>query len=189
MIDEEFPFYKKVWLITEMARTDNIYAVKDKYRRVFRETSSEESIESIIGQISRQYKSDINILRKFAREDLESHEMSSPRVRLDNYKRIAKMAEEGVPSGADALGNPIYKVDLKAAIDANKQAREETNMVIQNELRLLQIVVQSERLKQVQMTSGNTDLAGSGNHLEVTEVVDPKRITTDNHQYFDDDDE
>lgn len=175
---EEFPFYRKVWLLTELARTENPIAIQTKYRRIFGMNLS----EAIIHETSTIHRQDIIELRKIAKVDLESHKLASAYARMDKYERIEEMCYEGFETGTiDIMGNPVIKKDPATALKAVQAGREEQNQVIQNELKLLQIMGQYNALNKSTST-GSADPCGIA---DVTDAEPPtKKIETDTAQYF-----
>lgn len=175
------PFYIKVWLIMELSKEDNRIAIKNKYKRIFKETLP----EFIINEVFKEHYEDIQNLKRFIKNDLDSHEMSNPYNRMDNYKRIAGLAEEGVLAGADVLGNPVFKVDLNAALKANELAQKEIQQSITNELKLLEIMIKTDKFNPVQGLGNNTPVIAQ-DHLNETIEGEARQITTDTDKYFKD---
>jgi len=169
---EPFPFFKKVWLIMELARTNNQLEIKNKYKRIFKTVLP----DSVILETIKVHVSDIAELKSVARLDLESHELSSPYKRMEYFEQIRIMCMEGFENGVDAMGAPSIKKDPAGALKALTAARDESNIVIQNELKLLQIYVQGEKLKLLQSPGPLQE------HGEPP--PDNKKISTDTDQFF-----
>ena len=171
---EEFPFYKKVWLLTELARTENPLAIKTKYKRIFGIGLP----EAILQETSQVYRQDIIELRKIAKVDLESHKLASAYARMDKYERIEEMCYEGFETGTiDILGNPVIRKDPATALKAVQAGREEQNQVYQNELKLLQILVQERKLNPT--TSSSVPCEAEDEVVEAGNVPE-----SDNDKFF-----
>lgn len=173
---EEFPFHRKVWLLTELARTENPLAIQTKYKRIFGSNLS----EAILHENSVIHRQDIIELRKAAKIDLESHKLSSAYLRMDKYQEIEQMCYDGFETGTiDILGNPVIKKDPATALKAVIAGRDEQNQVYQNELKLLQIMSQYQKL--------NGTSTGSADPCSVSEVVEADqptiKIETDSQYY------
>jgi hypothetical protein len=175
---EEIPFYKKCWIFIEMTRSDNRIELKNNYRRIFNETLT----DSVIQEIFTNHMVDINTLKELARADLQSHELANPKHRMDRYQKIAKTCNEGFYTGAvDATGMPIIKVDPKTELEAIKAAKEECNMEMQNQIKLLQIAVMKEKLGSTTYGGEGPTLIGQTQNPNVTITVVPP---SDNDDHF-----
>lgn len=175
---EEFPFYKKVWLLTELARTENPIAIQTKYRRIFGINLS----EAIIHETSVVHRQDIIELRKIAKVDLESHKLASAYTRMDDYEDIKNMCYDGFETGTiDIMGNPVIKKDPATALKAVIAGREEQNQVIQNELKLLQIMGLYQ--KNSSPSTGTSDPCGISDVTEASGEQPTLKIETDSQYY------
>lgn len=174
---EDFPFYRKVWLLTELARTENPLAIQTKYKRIFGANLS----DSIIHETSVVHKQDIIELRKAAKIDLESHELAQAYKRMDKYAAIEEMCMEGYETGTfDMLGNNSIKKDPATALKAVIAGRDEQNQVYQNELKLLQIMSQYQKLNGPTLTA--SDMSGTAEVIDAEPTS--KKIETDSAKFF-----
>lgn len=169
--DEGFPESHKFWLITELARTDNHIEIKNKYSRIWGQSLEDSTLNEVFTKNNKA----IQELKNRITEDLESHPMSSEYARIDALDGIKKDAIDGVPSGQlDINGNVCVKVELNAAIAAIRAIGEIKHQKALENLKLLQIMVQSERLK-APGTPTNTNDKDAKPHMdsvnaEVTEI-------------------
>jgi len=166
---------QKTWLINELAKTDNRTELKNKYKRIFGKVIP----DVILASLTSEYEKDIAELKSCVKAEIDSHEFSSAYFRIEKMKGIYEMCIEGYINGITEVG-PVLKQDPQGALAALKAIREEKQTEVQNELKLLQILVQSNRLT---TKTGPVDNSQVTDHVE-DETVTTVQVKTDNDIFF-----
>lgn len=173
--DPSLSLAQKSWLINELAKTDNRTELKNRYKRIFGKVVS----DVILASLTEEFKADIAELKGFVKAEIDSHPFSSPYKRICEMKEIYDLCKEGYAVGYNEFG-PITRVDPTAALAALKAIKEEKQTEVQNELKLLQILVQSNRLT---TNTGSTSDANVTDHVE-EESSTIVQVESDNDKFF-----
>lgn len=172
------------WIINELARTENIMAVQVKYKNTWGAHLPDHEVKKMY----EIHKSDVDQLRNVYKDAIDNHEWGSPVKRMDEYRRIAELAEQGVCVGVSKEGEPFYKAELKVALDCIRSCKEEQEAILNRDLALLKILMSGNKLPDDQIIA--TNIPGSVDAEVVNnEENAPRKASTDTDQYFQDDDE
>lgn len=168
----------ELWLIFELVRTDNHIEIKNKYKRIFNEPLSD---DSILPRIVQEHGQEITELKVLKKNDIESHTYSSGFNRMVAINEIKDEAMSGTPQ-FDNNGNLTgYKKDLATALKAVTAMKDEAQLETKNQLEILKIMVQSERFNNsgavitAPQTTNNTEVPS----IEVSDIP-----PSDNDNYF-----
>lgn len=166
---------QRIWIINELGRTESKLAVQIKFKETWGKSLPDLIIDPIIDGASTQ----IQDLRNAYRGTIDSHEWGNARNRMDEFKRLAQKAEEGICKGIDKNGNMIVEEDLRLAADMIKACREEQDRERNYALSILNAMIKANRTPQ-KLDSG-AKVEGSE---QVSDEPTDAEISTDTDQYF-----
>lgn len=173
--DPSLSLAQKSWLINELAKTSNMTELKNRYKRIFGKVVP----DVILASLNEEFGSDIAELKACVKTEIDSHELSSPYRRIQEYEKIYNKCMDGIMVGINECG-PIIKEDPAQALAALKAIKDEKQTEVQNELKLLQILVQSNRLTTGTGTTTNPDVTA---HIE-EESSTVVQVESDNDKFF-----
>lgn len=173
--DPSLSLAQKSWLINELAKTPNKTELKNRYKRIFGKVVP----DVILASLEEEFGTDIAELQTYVKAEIDSHELSSPYARIVEMKEIYDMCKLGYETGMTEFG-PITRRDPANALAALKAIKEEKQTEVQNELKLLQILVQSNRMT---TNTGSTKNENVTDHVE-EESTTVVQVQSDNDQFF-----
>lgn len=174
---------QRIWIINELGRTESKLAVQIKFKETWGKSLPDIVIDPIIDSSGAQ----IQDLRNAYRGTIDSHEWGNARNRMDEFKRLAQKAEEGICKGIDKNGNMIVEEDLRLAADMIKACREEQDRERTYGLNLLGLMIKANKTPQ-KIDSGANPEGSEHVGEEGTTVTDVEEAPTDTDQYFSDED-
>jgi hypothetical protein len=167
---------QRIWIINELGRTESKLAVQIK----FKETWGKSLPDHLVDPIIVNYGDQIKDIRKAYRATIDSHEWGNARNRMDEFKRLAEKAEQGICKGVDRNGNMIIEEDLRLVADMIKACREEQDRERAYALKWVDLMIKANKTPTV-LDSTTTE--------DNNTVTDAEETSTDTDQYFPDEEE
>lgn len=165
----------RIWIINELGRTESKLAVQIKFQETWGQSLPDILIDPIIDSSGAQ----IQELRNAYRGSIDSHVWGSARNRMDEFKRLAEKAEQGICKGVDKHGNMIIEEDLRLSADMIKACREEQDRERTHALKVLDLAIKANRIPNKIDTGGSIE----GSEHVIDETIDAD-VSTDTDQYF-----